>query len=138
MKHWLSSAVFPGTYLATSFCALTPPMTSDSSITHQIAASYDNKPSSLAGTAPVGICFYEYPAPTLCGRELPWGTTATTPFTLLSENEENYILSEEMKLLALQWGEDLGDLKMEEEDEDEDEDDKDDDNEGDSDRRGGK
>lgn len=86
----------------------------------------------------MGVCFYKYLTPTPCGRELPWGATATTPFTLLSEKEKNYILSEEMKLLALQWGEDLGDLKEEEEEEDEDEDDEDDDNEGDSDRRGGK
>ncbi|XP_027267172.1 pescadillo homolog [Cricetulus griseus] len=53
-----------------------------------------------------------------------------SPF--VSEKEGDYIPPEKLKLLALQRGEDPGDLK-EEEDEDEDEDDEDDDNEGDGD-----
>ncbi|KAM7326117.1 hypothetical protein ACRRTK_014595 [Alexandromys fortis] len=52
-----------------------------------------------------------------------------SPF--VSEKEGDYIPPEKLKLLALQRGEDPGDLKEEEEDEDED--DEDDDNEGDGD-----
>ncbi|KAH0515811.1 Pescadillo-like protein [Microtus ochrogaster] len=52
-----------------------------------------------------------------------------SPF--VSEKEGDYIPPEKLKLLALQRGEDPGDLKEEEEDEDEDE--EDDDNEGDGD-----
>ena len=53
-------------------------------------------------TAPVGVYLNECPVPTPCGRELPCYAAATTPFILLSEKEENYILPEQMKLLALQ------------------------------------